>query len=136
MQTHKMLDFALLGAVLLASGCKRETKDEMFHRTFEQLTQKECPKYVDPCTRLDSASYDIPSRTVSYNYTVDGLLDNDSIYTDEHVDAFREEILKGLKNSIQMKPYKDESVSFRYIYYSMKTGRLLLKLSYSPDDYR
>ena len=135
MRTHKILVFALFGTLLCTSACKRETKDEKFKSDFEQFTLKECPKFVDPCTRLDSACYDIASRTISYHYTVQDQLDDESIYTEELTDAFHEDILKGLKNSIQMKPYKDEGISFRYDYRSITTGKMLLELSYTPEDY-
>ena len=135
MRTHKTLTFALLGILLFTSACKRETKDEKFQRDFEQFTQKECPKFVDPCTRLDSAKYDVNSRTISYHYTVQDQLDDESIYTEELTDAFRDDILKGLKSSIQMKPYKDEGISFRYDYRSITTGKMLLELAYTPEDY-
>lgn len=135
MRTHKTLTFALFGILLFTSACKRETKDEKFQRDFEQFTQKECPKFVDPCTRLDSAKYDVNSRTISYHYTVQDQLDDESIYTEELTDAFRDDILKGLKSSIQMKPYKDEGISFRYDYRSITTGKMLLELAYTPEDY-
>ena len=71
-----------IGILLACGACRRETKDEKFQRDFKQFTQKECPKFVDQCTRLDSACYDIESRTLFYNYSVQGELDNDSIYTE------------------------------------------------------
>lgn len=132
---NKVLAILCLGAVILCGACKRETKDEKFQQDFLQFTQKECPKYVDPCTRLDSAYYDIGSKTISYHYTVQDDLDNDSIYTEELIDAFRENILKGLKNSIPMKPYKDESITFRYDYRSITTGKMLLDLTFTKEDY-
>jgi len=129
--------FALLCLALLVCGaCKRETKDEKFQQDFLQFTQKECPKFVDPCTRLDSACYDIGSRTISYHYTVRDALDNDSIYTEELKDAFSDNILKGLKNSIPMKPYKDEGISFCYDYRSITTGKILFELTFTKEDYQ
>jgi len=131
----KLFTILCLGALLLGS-CKRETKDEKFQHDFQELTQKECPKFVDPYTRLDSAGYDIKTRTISYYYTVQELLDNDSIYTEDLVESFHEDILKGLKNSIQMKPYKDEGITFRYNYRSLTTGKVLLDLTFTKEDYK
>lgn len=131
----KVLAFACIGAIFVFGSCKRETKDEKFKHDFEQFTQKECPKFVDPCTRLDSACYDIENRTLSYHYTVQDMLDDEEIYTEETNNAFHDDILKGLKNSIQMKPYKDEGITFRYDYRSITTGKMLLVLTYSPEDY-
>ena len=130
----KILVLFCLGTVLFAS-CRRETKDEKFKRDFEQFTQKECPKFVDDCTCLDSAYYNIENRTLNYYYTVQDVLDNDTIYTSELVDAFHDDILKGLKNSIQLKTYKDEGISFRYSYRSITTGKTLLDLIFTPEDY-
>jgi len=124
-----------LGTLLVCGACKRETKDEKFKSDFEQFTQKECPKFVDPCTRLDSARYDIASRTLSYHYTVQDMLDDEAIYTEEVIGSFHEDILKGLKNSIQMKTYKDEGITFRYDYRSITTGKMLLELTFTKEDY-
>lgn len=132
---NKVLVTFFSGILLLCGACKRETKDEKFQREFQQYTQKECPKLVDPYTRLDSACYDIQSRTLSYHYTVQELLDNDTIYTEELASSFHEDILKGLKNSIQMKVYKDEGITFHYDYRSITTGKMLLELTFTKEDY-
>ena len=133
---RKVLAIVCLGAIFVFGGCRRETKDEKFKRDFEQFTQKECPKFVDPNIRMDSICYDIESRTRSEYYTVFNQLDNDSIYTnDQIINPFRESILEELKNSIQLKTYKDEGITFRYDYRSNTTGKILLVLTYSPEDY-
>ena len=132
---NKVLAIFCLGAILLA-GCKRETKDEAWTQLFQQFTQKECPKFVDECTRLDSACYDAESRTLSYHYTVQGMLDNKEIYADEEATtAFHDDILKGLKGSLQLKPYKDEGINFCYDYRSITSGEMLLSLTFTPEDY-
>ena len=131
----KILAIVCLGTIFVFGSCKRETKDEKFKRDFEQFTEKECPKFVDPCTRLDSACYDIGSRTLSYHYTVQDMLDDESIYTDEVVEMFSDNIQKELKSSIQMKGYKDEGITFHYDYRSTTTGKILLDLSFTPEDY-
>ncbi len=131
----KVLALLCMGTLLICGACNRETKDEKFKSDFQQFTQKECPKYVDPCTRLDSACYDIASRTLSYHYTVQDMLDDEAIYTEELTDAFHDDILKSLKNSIQLKTYKDEGITFRYDYRSTTTGKMLLVLTFTKEDY-
>ena len=131
----KALAFFCLGALLFCGACKRETKDEKYQRDFRQFTAKECPKFVDPYTRLDSACYDIESRTLSYHYTVQDVLDNDTIYTEELVESFQSDIQKGLKNSIDLKTYKDEGITFRYDYRSITTGKMLMTLTFTKEDY-
>lgn len=132
---NKIMSIFCLGAIIAFGGCKRETKDEKFKRDFEQFTQRECPKFVDPCTRLDSACYDIGSRTLSYYYTVQDMLDNDSIYTDELIEMFHDNICQELKSSIQMKGYKDEGITFRYNYRSITTEKVMLDLTFTKEDY-
>lgn len=123
------------GAALLLGACKRETKDEKFKREFEQYTQKECPKNVNPYTCQDSICYDIESRTLTEYYTVWDMLDVDTFYTEDIVNSLHEDILKTLKSSIHMKPYKDEGINFVYDYRSRSTGKRLLELRYTKDDY-
>ena len=134
MQRTKIL--VILAATLLPfSACRRETKDERFRREYEQFTQKECPKDVNELTRMDSITYDIASRTLTEYYTVWGTLEVDSFYTDDIVADLREDILKSIKSSIQLKPYKDEGINFRYLYRSRATGEQIVELSYTRDDY-
>lgn len=123
-----------LGAILLG-GCKRESKDERFRREYEQFTLKECPKDMNPYTRMDSICYDIESRTLTEYYTVSDLLDNDSLYTEEVIEDYRTNLLKELKGSIQMKPQKDEGINFSYLYRSITSGKELLEVTFTPEDY-
>lgn len=126
----------LVCLLIICGACNRMSKDEKFRRDFEEYTQKECPKYVDACTRLDSACYDIESRTLSYHYTVQDDLDNEALYTDELTDEFYEDKLKAMKGSLQLKMYKDENITFHYEYRSITTGKILLDMTFSPEDYR
>ena len=49
--------------------------------------------------------------------------------------SFHDTILKGLRGSLQMKPYKDEGITFCYDYYSISSGKLLFNLTFTPEDY-
>lgn len=135
MQLKKVLVICCVGTLFIASACKRETKDEKFRREFQQFTQKECPKEMDPYTRMDSICYDIETRTLTEYYSVRDTLDHEDIYTEELVSNFHDEILKGLKSSIHFKQYKDEGITFRYDYRSITSGKLLLRLTYTKEDY-
>jgi len=125
----KGLALLCLGAILVCGGCKRETKDEKFMRDCKQFTEKECPKEIISGVRLDSLCYDIESRTRSEYYTIEGNLDEGSVST------LHEIILGELKSSLQLKPYKDEGISFRYEYHSATTGEKLLDLTFTQEDY-
>lgn len=127
----------LAAAAMLTAACKRETKDERFRREFEAYTQKECPKLIDQDTRMDSISYTAqPQRTLTEYYTVMNALDQDTLYADKKlIGTLREQMLGALKSSIQLKPYKDEGVTFCYSYRSHSSGRIRLLLTFTPDDY-
>lgn len=136
MQKNKVMIVAVLGMAIATGACRRETKDEQVKRVFAEFTQKECPKFVDPYTRLDSACYNIAEKTLSYHYTVTDTLDNEAIYTDELVDDFQNNILSELKSSIAMRNYKEMGITFHYDYRSQTTGKMMLDLTFTPDDYR
>ena len=135
MQTRKALAVAIAGLLLACGACRRETRDEKIRRDFMEFTQKECPKFVDPYTCLDSAGYDIGNKTLSYHYTVKDTLDNESLYTDDLISIFHDNVQKEQKGSLPMKPYKDEGITFRYLYRSATTGKMLLELTFTPEDY-
>ena len=136
MDYNKVLALICFGTLLALCACKRETKDERFRREFQQFTQKECPKLIDENTRMDSICYDIDIRTLSEYYTVMNELDVDAIYADgQLMSTFRESMLKGLKGSLPMTAYKDESITFRYVYRSASTGKTRLELTFTPEDY-
>lgn len=137
MQIHnkKIAVLVALCSLIVCGACKHETKDEKFRKDFEQFTLKECPKEVDLFIQLDSASYDINSRTLNYYYTLEESLDHDTIYDEKTKEFFHENILKSLKTSIQLKPYKDENITFRYNYRSNSTGATLLELTFTAEQY-
>jgi len=136
MQKNKVMLAALVGMMLATGACRRETKDEQVRRVFMEYTQKECPKFVDPYTRLDSAQYSIAEKTLSYHYTVTDSLDNELLFTDELIDEFQGNVLKELKSSIAMRNYKEMGITFHYDYHSQSSGKMLLELDFTPDDYR
>jgi len=126
----------MAAATVLLGACKRETKDERFRRECEQYTQKDCPREMMEGIVLDSLSYDIGSRTRSEFYTLSGTLDNDSLLTDDVRNDLRESLLKDVKNSLQLKAYKDEGISMRYVYISQASGKVLIELTLKQEDYK
>ncbi len=80
--------------------------------------------------------YELESRTISYNYTVSGWLDNDTLLASEGTESFKENLTLDIIKSIELKPYKDENVAFRYRYYSQSSGRLLLEATITPEEYK
>ena len=130
--------FLILISILLLglTACKRQTLEERIQAEAALFTQKNCPKQVDKFTVMDSCVFSIPERTYYYNYTVKGDLDVDSIYTQDLNEAFREDLLSGIKGSITLKACKDAGVSFCYRYYSDRSGKLLMMQKFTKKDYR
>ena len=126
----------LLPAILIImAGCGRETRDEALTREAMKITQNECPQQVDEYTRLDSVVYLPETRTMLYAYTVYGLIDVDSLYTEEFRDDYHQGLLRQVKNNISWRRMKDEKLTFRFLYMSEKTGKELLLFDIVPEDY-
>lgn len=126
----------LLAGLLLCYSCTRMSRDEQIAREAREYTQKQCPRYVDRSTRMDSTTYDITSRTFAYNYTVEGELDDPAIYTEKVKSLFRDKILQEIRSSIQMKSYKDEGLTILYRYISASTGETRLEYRFEKEEYR
>ncbi len=133
----KILFPTLLTAIVLAgASCHRPSRDEQIAREAIEYTQKECPRYVDHCTRMDSTTYDIPTRVFTYNYTVEGELDDPAIYTERVKADFREKLLQEIRTSIPMKSYKDAGITILYRYISASTGQTRLEYRFEKEEYR
>jgi hypothetical protein len=112
------------------------SRDEQIAREAREYTQKQCPRYVDKSTRMDSTTYDTQNRVFAYNYTVEGELDDPAIYTEQVKSLFRDKILKEIRSSIQMKSYKDEGLTILYRYVSASTGETRLEYRFEKEEYR
>lgn len=132
----KHICLLLLPVVLSLASCRSENFDERSAREAREYTQKQCPRRLDHATVLDSMVYDIPSRTLHYCYTLEHELDNDSVLTPEIRSLFREQLLKALNGSIDLKHHKEYGVAFEYRYYSRKNKRLLMQERFEAEEYR
>ena len=110
-----------------ADRCRREARE---------FTEKQCPHPVDPMIDLDSMLYVDEPQGFAYYYTLHGEADNDSLITDELMEVFRNRLCDKLRTDITMKPYKERQFSFSYIYKSKSTGKELVNIMLTPEDYR
>ncbi len=124
----------LLFASLLCVCCGNRFDERCLAET-RKFTDEQCPRQIDPATRLDSMIYELESRTISYNYTVSGELDNDTLLASDNTESFKEALTLDIIKSIELKPYKEERVNFCYRYYSQTSGRLLMEKTITPEDY-
>ena len=83
---------------------------------------------------LDSMTFEKSTHTISYLYTLTGVLD-DPLRVDSA--KFHELLLMEVKNSTNLKLYKDAGYAFRYAYYSEKNnGTKLFEATFRESDYR
>ena len=121
-KTMKKIIIMIVAGILLAA---REAKE---------YTQKNCPRHIDTEIVLDSMTFDKDSHTIGYCYTLQGSLDN-PLRGDSA--QFSEALLLEVKNSTNLKLYKDAGYSFRYTYHSEKdSGTKLFEATFRENDYR
>ncbi len=122
----------MAGAILLTS-CQESLEDRCA-REAKEFTEKNCPRAVDKEIVLDSMTFEKATHTISYLYTLNGTLDDPQRIDSTH---FRELLLMEVKNSTNLKLYKDEGYAFRYAYYSQKNnGTKLFEATFRESDYR
>ncbi|MCD7720739.1 MAG: hypothetical protein LUI09_00745 [Prevotellaceae bacterium] len=126
---------SLLCLLAFSSCHRKQTFEERMLEEIAAFNQREVPKRMDEVTVMDSLRYEPESRSIAYFYTLEGLADNDSVLTEELRDQQREGLLGNLRGSIQLKPYKEQGLSFEYRYYSHKSGKLLMRFAFTADDY-
>ena len=118
---------------MLLTACQESLEDRCA-REAKEFTEKNCPRAVDKEIILDSMAFEKATHTISYLYTLTGTLDNPLKIDSTH---FRELLLMEVKNSTNIKLYKDAEYSFRYTYYSEKnSGTKLFEATFRVNDYR
>ena len=123
----------LLMGIMLLTACQESLEDRCA-REAKEFTEKNCPRAVDKEIVLDSMAFEKATHTISYLYTLMGTLDDPQRIDSKH---FRELLLMEVKNSTNLKLYKDAGYSFRYCYYSEKeNGTKLFEATFRESDYR
>ncbi|MBR0525046.1 MAG: hypothetical protein IJK09_08885 [Prevotella sp.] len=121
----------IMMAGVLFSAC-HENLEERAARECREYTQKHCPAPISDILVNDSMVFESASKTVRYYYTLRGVADTTSL----NITNVREEMLNGIKNSAQLKTYKEAGFSFRYTYFSTKhRGKKLFDFTFTPKDY-
>ena len=84
----------LLGALLGFCACHFESFDERCAREAREYTEKQCPRRMDQYTLMDSLTYDDHSRTLNYYYTLEGVLDNDTVMNAQACESLKDLLRK------------------------------------------
>ncbi len=128
---HYVLSIICIAAVLCSC---QETLEERGQREASDYTRKHCPTPVGEGITLDSMTFDAPSHTFSYCYTLSGVLDDSAAIWQDDPRAL---LLQQVKNSTHLRLYKEAGYSFRYVYYSTKhPGLSLFDNTFKAADYQ
>ena len=123
----------LLTAAVTLTACQ-ESLEERCAREAKEYTEKHCPVTVGKDIVLDSMNFDMPTRTVGYYYSLRGYIDDTLAVQGGKP---RELLLRQLKNTPDLKLYKEAGYNFRYTYYSTKNkGTKLFEATFHESDYR
>lgn len=126
----------LWGALLAFCACRHfENFDERCAREAREYTERQCPRRMDQYTLMDSLTYDVRSRTLNYYYTLEGVLDNDTVMNAQACESLKNLLRKNVANSVELKSHKEEGISFSYCYYSKTSGKVRFRALFTPEDY-
>lgn len=130
--------FLIAATSLVLMSCHRSL-DEQIRIETDKYTRKECPKRQDECTILDSLTYTYNDsvRIHACHYSLSGYLDNDSVYTREVVNGFRENVLEDIRTNLNYRRLREHHVTFAYHYRSAtKKDKEYITLVFTPEDYK
>ena len=123
--------YPILMMTALLASCQ-ETLEERAARESRDYTEKHCPAPVAYQVTMDSMTFDKVSHTFGYYYSLSGTLD-DSAYIKQNNP--RDMLLQQVKNSTNLKMYKDAGYGFRYVYMSTKNKATLFDVTFKQKDY-
>ena len=124
--------YTILMMTALLASCQ-ETLEERAARESRDYNEKHCPAPVAYQVTMDSMTFDKVSHTFGYYYSLSGTLD-DSAYIKQNNP--RDMLLQQVKNSTNLKMYKDAGYGFRYVYMSTKNKTTLFDVTFKQKDYQ
>ena len=124
--------YTILMMTALLAGCQ-ETLEERAARESRDYTEKHCPAPIAYQVTMDSMTFDKASHTFGYYYSLSGTLD-DSTYLQKNNP--RDMLLQQVKNSTNLKMYKEAGYGFRYVYHSTKNKATLFDVTFKQKDYQ
>ncbi len=117
-------------ALTICCGCTNF--DDRMKAEAEVLTKQHCPQKMDEHTTLDSATYDIDTRTYWRHCS---LTPQAVQAVKENPVAIKKGLLDNLRNDVELKGCKDEGINFGYVYRETDTHSEILRIVFSRSDY-
>jgi hypothetical protein len=126
----QLIAFALVG--VLCAACQ-ETLEEKAAKEAELYTKKNCPAKIAENITMDSLTFELPTHTLHYYYTLSGIIDSIGLLNPE---TARSSLLKELRNTTSMLGYKEAGYRFAYTYRSQKDpDTVLFDMVFTEKDY-
>ncbi|MGD1319377.1 hypothetical protein [Chryseobacterium sp. 2R14A] len=127
---------SLAMVVLTLSSCKKEDIAGKELKEAAANMNKMTPQLLSEGVRLDSVSA-TENKTLKYCYTLTDDVKEDlkPEEINDYKSAAKEEALKSIKNSPDMKNFRDNNVTLKYVYYD-KNGKPTTDFSVSPSEYK
>ena len=127
----------LISVLLLAivAGCKHKSFEDQFETEAKKQTAKMGPMQVAEGVTLDSIVFSRTDRSLRYYYQMEDTLYTDSAIS-ENREKFREELLKQVNRSLDLKKTKEQGITLRYIYMARSDGHIALEESFTKEDYQ
>lgn len=122
--------------LLVTVAACTESFSERCRREAKEFTLKQCPRLLSEAIILDSMVYTDEPEGFIYYHTVQGVLDNDSLLTEDRLQDFREQLLNGLRNDLNLRRYKERGFTFTYSYQSASKHALFTSATFGPEDYQ
>ena len=134
----KKIFSAVCLTVLTLTSCQ-QAKQKVFEIASQEVN-KQCPMTIDEMTRMDSTTYSGKDNTFTYFYTLSGHTLTGTADDPTIAEATQKQLAESLpeiiKNTDDLKIYREMDVTMLYVYLSDKTHEELFRVKITPDLYK
>jgi len=123
--------FSLLVFALVS--CSHNKRD-VFMNVAKEYTKK-CPVKIANNILCDSMKYDAARNVNTYYYVLSGPLDNSAAVA-PNKSQVEGALIQELRNSVDLKPYKDFNTTMQYIYYSNSSHKEIFRVNIPSRLYK
>ena len=118
---------------ILIMSCQQSFDERCKQKAIEQ-TANNCPQKIGEGIVMDSLTYNIESKTMSYYYSLSKEHINEESLR-KNIAKFRESLLTSIVSSVELRSMKEHSVNFCYIYRYSDSGKEVLRVLFTAKDY-
>ena len=134
--TYMMKKLIVIAIATLALTACQKSMEDRAEAEARAYTQKYCPTPVYNFTRTDSLVFDRTSRTFVYHCSLTDEMD-DSTVISQNSEKLRNGLLQSIRESTNLRVYKEAEFSFRYLVRSAKNPQqVLFDATFKQEDYK